>query len=62
MKVSEIIKSHKLYQATVRIDQPRYTGYIDATVSATNPQTARILLKGMYGIPDHYIGSIREVR
>jgi hypothetical protein len=62
MKVSDIVKNHKLYQATVRVDQPRYTGYIDAVVSAPNPQAARILIKGMYGIPDHYIGSIREVR
>lgn len=52
----------KLWSAPVKITQPNYVGYIEVTVTAPNIQLARVLLRAQYGVPDWYIGSIKEVR
>jgi hypothetical protein len=62
MKVKDVVTPFKLYSARVYVKQTTYTGNIDVTVSAQNPQLARQLLKSMYGIEDHRIGSIKEIK
>lgn len=62
MKVADIVKNHKLWVAPVRIQQPNYVGTIDVSVSAPNIVQARQLIKALYHIPDHHIGSIRELK
>ena len=52
----------KLWSAPVKITQPGYVGYIEVTVTAPSVQTARVLLKAQYGVPDWHIGSVKEVR
>ena len=52
----------KLWSAQVKITQPNYVGYIEVTVTAPSLQTARVLLRAQYGVPDWHIGSIKEVR
>jgi hypothetical protein len=68
MRFYEILESanpstnYKLWAAPVKIKQPKYTGYIDVTVTAPNIQLARTLMKAQYGVQDWQIGSIKEVR
>ena len=52
----------KLWTAPVKIKQPKYTGYIDVTVTAANAQQARQLMQAQYGVPLWQIGSVKEVR
>jgi len=52
----------KLWSAPVKITQPNYVGYIEVTVTAPSMQLARVLLKAQYGVPDWYIGSVKEVK
>ena len=52
----------KLWSAPVKITQPNYVGYIDATVTAANAQQARTLLRAQFGVPDWQVGSVKEVR
>jgi len=52
----------RLWSAPVKITQPNYVGYIDATVTAANAQQARILLRAQFGVPDWQVGSVKEVR
>jgi hypothetical protein len=68
MRFQEIIEAKntavaaKLWTASVRIKQPTYTGYIDVTVTAPNAQLARQLMKAQYGVPDWYVGSVKELK
>jgi hypothetical protein len=52
----------RLWSAPVKITQPNYVGYIDATVTAANAQQARILLRAQFGVPDWQVGSVKEVQ
>ena len=62
MRSSEISKPYHLYAATVFVQQPGYTGNMEFTVSAQTHFEARQLMKRMYNIPDHRIGSLRMVK
>jgi hypothetical protein len=46
----------------VRIKQPDYVGSIEVTVTATNQQQARQLMRAQYGVPDWHVGSVKEVK
>jgi len=61
MRAREIV-NYKLWTAPVQIRQPNYVGRIDVTVTASNAQQARQLMKAQYGVPDWQVGSVREVR
>ena len=52
----------KLFQATVRVKNPQYVGYVTAQVWAPNVTIARQLFKQQYHIQDHEVGNIKEVR
>ena len=62
MRAKEIYPKYKLWTAPVRIQQPNYVGYVDATVTAENASNARRLMKAQYGVEDWNIGSIRELK
>jgi len=62
MKAQEIYPKYKLWTAPVRIQQPNYVGYVDATVTAENASDARRLMKAQYGVEDWHIGSIRQLK
>ena len=62
MKAKEIYPKYKLWSAPVRIKQRDYTGSIEVTVTATNQQDARRLMRAQYGVPDWHIGSVKEVK
>jgi hypothetical protein len=52
----------KLFQATVRVKNPQYVGYVTAQVWAPSIAIARQLFKQQYHIQDHEVGNIKEVR
>jgi hypothetical protein len=62
MRAQDIYPKYRLWAATLRIEQPNYTEYVDATVTAENLTQARRLMKAQYSIADHSISNIREVR
>ena len=62
MKAKEIYPKYKLWSAPVRIKQPDYVGSIEVTVTATNQQQARQLMRAQYGVPDWHVGSVKEVK
>jgi hypothetical protein len=62
MKAREIYPKYKLWSAPVRIKQPDYVGSIEVTVTATNQQQARQLMRAQYGVPDWHVGSVKEVK
>ena len=62
MKAKEIYPKYKLWSAPVRIQQPGYVGSIEVTVTATNQQQARQLMRAQYGVPDWHVGSVKEVK
>ena len=62
MKAKEIYSKYKLWSAPVRIQQPNYVGSIEVTVTATNQQQARQLMRAQYGVPDWHVGSVKEVK
>ena len=62
MKAKEIYPKYKLWSASVRIQQPNYVGSIEVTVTATNQQQARQLMRAQYGVPDWHVGSVKEVK
>jgi len=62
MKAKDIYPKYKLWSAPVRIRQPNYTGYIEVTVTASTMQEARRLMRAQYGVPDWYVGSVKEVK
>jgi hypothetical protein len=62
MKAREIYPKYKLWSAPVRIKQPGYVGSIEVTVTATNQQQARQLMRAQYGVPDWHVGSVKEVK
>ena len=62
MKAKEIYPKYKLWSAPVRIQQPNYVGSIEVTVTATNQQQARQLMRAQYGVPDWHVGSVKEVK
>ena len=62
MKVQEVVRPYKMWTAKVYVKQPDYVGTMDVTVTAQNQWTARILLKGMYNVPDHRITGVKELR
>jgi len=62
MKAREIYPKYKLWSAPVRIQQPNYVGSIEVTVTATNQQQARQLMRAQYGVPDWHVGSVKEVK
>lgn len=62
MKIKDVYPKYKLWTAPVRIKQPDYVGMIEVTVTATNMQDARKLMRAQYGVPDWHIGSVREVK
>ena len=59
MKAKEL---GKLYQASVRVKNPQYVGYVTAQVWAPNATIARQLFKQQYRIQDHEVGSVKEVK
>jgi hypothetical protein len=62
MRVSDIIKSHKLYGARVFVKQPGYQGHMDVTVSAPDFYVARQLIKRLYNVPEYKISNLREIK
>jgi len=62
MKVQEVVRPYKMWTAKVYVKQPDYVGTMDVTVTAQNQWMARILLKGMYNVPDHRITGVKELR
>jgi hypothetical protein len=62
MKVSDIIKSHKLYAARIYVTQPGYQGHMEVTVSAPDFYMARQLIKRLYNVKEYTISNLREVR
>jgi hypothetical protein len=62
MKVSDIVKMHKLYAAKIFVQQQNYRGYMDVSVSAPNLYVARELIKRMYNVKDYVVTNLREVR
>jgi hypothetical protein len=62
MRAKDIYPKYKLWSAPVRIQQPNYTGYIEVTVTASNAQDARRLMKSQYNVPDWHVGSVKEVK
>lgn len=62
MKAKEIYPKYKLWSAPVRIKQRDYVGSIEVTVTATNQQQARQLMRAQYGVPDWHVGSVKEVK
>lgn len=52
----------KLWSAKVKVNQPTYVGYVDATCWAPNAQVARQIFKQQYNIQDHHVGSVKEVK
>ena len=62
MRAQDIYPKYRLWAATLRIEQPNYTEYVDATVTAENLTQARRLMRAQYGIEDTSTSNIREVR
>jgi hypothetical protein len=62
MRAQDIYPKYKLWSAPVNIRQPNYVGRIEVTVTASNAQEARRLMKAQYGVEDWNIGSVKEVR
>ena len=62
MKAKEIYPKYPLWTAAVRIQQPDYVGYIDATVTAANSTEARRPMRAQYGVPEWHIGAVRQVK
>lgn len=62
MKIADVLKPFRLYSARVNVRHRFYTGIMDVTVSAQNPQVARQLIRSQYGVEDYHIGSVREVK
>jgi len=62
MRARDIYPKYKLWSAPVNIRQPNYVGRIEVTVTASNAQEARRLMKAQYGVEDWNIGSVKEVR
>ena len=52
----------KLWSAKVKVNQPTYVGYVDATCCAPNAQVARQIFNQQYNIQDHHVGSVKEVK
>ena len=62
VRAQDLYPKYRLWAATLRIEQPDYTEYVDATVTAADLTQARRLMKAQYGIADHSISNIREVK
>jgi len=62
MRAQEIYPKYKLWTAPITIRQPNYIGRIDVTVTASNAQDARRLMKAQYNVKDWEVGSVKEVK
>lgn len=62
MRVSDIIKTHKLYAARIFVKQPGYQSSMEVMVSAPDFYVARQLIKRLYNVKDHVISNLREVK
>jgi hypothetical protein len=62
MRARDIYPKYRLWSAPVNIRQPNYVGRIEVTVTASNAQEARRLMKAQYGVEDWNIGSVKEVQ
>jgi hypothetical protein len=62
MRAKDLYPKYKLWTAQVRIKQPNYVGWIDATVTADSATDARRLMKSQYGVEDWQVGGIKEVK
>lgn len=52
----------RLWSARITVKTPNYVGSTEAQVWAENSWQARRLLALQYGMEDHRIGPVREVR
>jgi hypothetical protein len=60
--VAKMMPAVKLWKARVKIKQQNYTGYVEATVTAPDMRTARNMLKALYNVPEHEVGSVTLVK
>jgi hypothetical protein len=61
MKIKDVTKPYNMWIAKIYVKQPDYVGAMDVTVTAQNQWAARTLLRGLYGVKDHEISSIRRL-
>jgi hypothetical protein len=60
--VAKMMPAVKLWKARVKIKQPNYIGYVEAQVTAPDMRTARNMLKALYNVPEHEVGSVTLVK
>jgi hypothetical protein len=58
--IEELVKQQKFFAARVKVQQPGYSQMINTTVTATNKEMARRLLRAQYG-KNALVNNIREI-
>ena len=60
--VAKLAPAIKLFQATIRVKMPDYTGLMDVNVTAQNINMARQMVKAMYNIQNSNVVNVKEVK
>ena len=60
--VAKLAPAIKLFQATIRVKMPDYTGLMDVNVTAPNINMARQMVKAMYSIQNNNVINVKEVK
>jgi hypothetical protein len=60
--VNQLQKPSHLWKAKVKLKQPNYIGYVEVQVAAPDARTARNMIKSLYNVQEHEIGSTTRMK